>query len=395
MSSRVDANLIKDLQKYGVGDWNACFHCGNCTASCPLAEQGFLFPRKGIRAMQMGLKDTLARSVEPWLCYYCGDCSDTCPRDANPGEMMMSLRRYLTSVYDWTGISGKLYKSRTLHLLVVSIIFIAVLAAFLIFAQIPDLNSPDTIKYLESQSTETAVATVPLNLFAPPDLITFLDHVQLILLSLFLLTNIINMYYKIVIRDKSVKVPLWLYIKEIGPAFWYFITQWRFKKCDSKKTYWFGHFLLMSSYMLMFMFIVLFLEWFQTDKIHPITHPQRWVGYYITLGLIITTVSYAIGRIRKKQPIFKFTHHSDWIFLFLLFMIAVTGILIHFFRISGMANATYSMYALHLAFEVPMVFTFVAFSKWSHLAYRPFAIYFTNLKKSAVELDSPTNAVTA
>jgi quinone-modifying oxidoreductase, subunit QmoC len=396
MSARIDANLMNELQQYGVGDWNACYHCGNCTASCPLTEQGFLFPRKGIRAMQMGLKDKLASSVEPWLCYYCGDCSETCPRDANPGEMMMSLRRYLTAVYDWTGISGKLYKSRNLHLLVVSVIFMAVIAAFLIFAVIPDLNSPEVAEYLKEQSTAVAPATVPLNLFAPPKLITLLDHLQLIFLSLFLVSNIFNMWYKVVLSDKTVKVPLWLYIKEAAVGFWHLMTQWRFKKCKNKKTYWFTHWLLMTSYMLMFSFIVLFLEWFQTDKIYSITHPQRWVGYYITFGLVFATVSYAISRIKKKEPVFKFTHHSDWIFLFLLFMIAVTGILIHFFRIGGMANATYYMYAIHLAFEVPMVFTFVAFSKWSHLAYRPAAIYFSNLKKSAAqqEAQAPAAAVT-
>jgi quinone-modifying oxidoreductase subunit QmoC len=71
-----------------------------------------------------------------------------------------------------------------------------------------------------------------------------------------------------------------------------------------------------------------------------------------------------------------------------LFMIAVTGILIHIFRINGMAQATYITYAIHLAFEVPMVVTFVAFSKWSHLAYRPIAIYFSNLKKSARKLQA-------
>ena len=67
-------------------------------------------------------------------------------------------------------------------------------------------------------------------------------------------------------------------------------------------------------------------------------------------------------------------------------MIALTGILIHIFRLSGMARATYWMYALHLAVEVPMVVTFVGFSKWSHIGYRPFAIYFSNLKKSAHKL---------
>ena len=69
-------------------------------------------------------------------------------------------------------------------------------------------------------------------------------------------------------------------------------------------------------------------------------------------------------------------------------MIALSGIFVHIFRINGMAQATYIMYALHLAVEVPMVVTFVAFSKWSHIAYRPFAIYFSNLKKSARKLQA-------
>jgi quinone-modifying oxidoreductase subunit QmoC len=374
---RVDPNLMKEVKNYGVGDWNACFHCGNCTATCPLTEQDSLFPRKGIRTMQMGLKDKLAGSVEPWMCYYCGDCSTTCPRDANPGEIMMSLRRYLTSIYDWTGLSGKLYKSKALHIITVIIIFFAIIAAFVIFARVPDLNSTEVSNYL----TEIG-ANVPLNKFAPPDLIALLDHIQLIIIGLFLLTNIFNMYYKVIIKDKTVKIPLWMYIKEIGAAFWYFISQWKFSKCE-RKTYWLSHWLIMSSYVIMFTFIIFFLGWFQTDKIHPLSHPQRWLGYYVTFGLLFACVYYFIGRFRKKEQIFKFSHHSDWIFIFLLLMIAVTGILIHIFRISGMVNMTYYMYALHLGFEVPMVFTFVAFSKWSHLAYRPFAIYFSNLKKSA------------
>lgn len=374
---RVDPNLMREVKNYGVGDWNACFHCGNCTATCPLTEQDSLFPRKGIRAMQMGLKDKLAGSVEPWMCYYCGDCSTSCPRDANPGEIMMSLRRYLTSIYDWTGLSGKLYKSKALHIITVIIIFFVIIAAFLIFARVPDLNSTEVSNYLSEMG-----ANVPLNKFAPPDLISLLDHIQLIIIGLFLLTNIFNMYYKVILKDKTVKIPLWMYIKEISAAFWNFISQWKFSKCE-RKTYWLSHWFIMSSYVIMFTFIIFFLGWFQTDKIHPISHPQRWLGYYVTFGLIFACAYYFIGRFRKKEQIFKFSHHSDWIFIFLLLMIAVTGILIHIFRISGMVNMTYYMYALHLAFEVPMVFTFVAFSKWSHLAYRPFAIYFSNLKKSA------------
>ena len=94
MIERVDANLVNEFEKFGKSNWNDCFHCGNCTGACPLTEQYFLFPRKSYNEIQMGLKDSLASSIEPWLCYYCGDCSEKCPRDANPAETMMILRRY-------------------------------------------------------------------------------------------------------------------------------------------------------------------------------------------------------------------------------------------------------------------------------------------------------------
>lgn len=369
MSNRVNPNMIKDLQKYGVGDWNACFHCGNCTAMCPLTEKNILFPRKGIRSMQMGLKDKLAQSIDPWLCYYCGECSDTCPRDANPGEMMMALRRFLTGIYDWTGFSGKLYKSKALHIAFTIFLFFAVMASFLIFA---DFGIP---------LDENGI--VKINSFAPVHVITLADEILLGVLSFFLITNIIHMFYLIIVKDKTVKIPLWYYIRAAFVGLFHFGTQARFSKCDRKKLYWVSHWLLMSSYLLMFGMIVLALGWFQTEEVHSITHPQRLLGYYVTFGLVFATVYYFIGRFQRKEQIFKFSHHSDWIFLFLLFMIAVTGILIHIFRISGMAQATYIMYALHLAFEVPMVVTFVAFSKWSHLAYRPLAILFSNMKKNA------------
>ena len=67
--------------------------------------------------LQMGLETKLESSLDPWLCYYCGECSDDCPRDAEPGETMMSLRRWLTSRYDWTGISRLFYRSWKAELL--------------------------------------------------------------------------------------------------------------------------------------------------------------------------------------------------------------------------------------------------------------------------------------
>ncbi|MBT3382855.1 MAG: 4Fe-4S dicluster domain-containing protein [Prolixibacteraceae bacterium] len=373
MATRVDPNFMHDLEKFGVKNWKDCFHCGNCTAICQLTEKDILFPRKTIRQAQMGLKDKLASNGDPWLCYYCGECSETCPRDANPGEIMMALRRYLTSIYDWTGFSGFLYKSFTAHLFVMLFLFFAVIISFLLFGGL-------------MLSELTPAGGVQLNTFAHPEMIATIDHILLLSLSLFLITNILNMYYKVIVKDKSVKIPIWIYISEIGEAVVHFATQLRFSKCNKSRMYWFGHWFLMIGYVTMFIFIIFFLTWFQTEDIHAWYHPQRLIGYIITAGFLFGTVYFMIGRVRKKKEIFKYSHHSDWIFVVLLFMVALTGILIHIFRVNGLPFATYYSYIIHLAFEVPMVVTFVAFSKWSHLAYRPLAIYFTNMKKKASAL---------
>lgn len=371
MSNRIDPQLMDKVREFGVGDWNQCYHCGNCTAICPLSKDRTHFPRKQIRSMQMGLKDKLHKGVEPWLCYYCGECSDTCPRDANPGEIMMAQRRYLTSIYDWTGLSKKFYTSKVWE--TGAILFFATLVFALFFILSPPGNMDTTL---------TAEGGVRINSFAPVFWIELGDWIMAGIVALLLLSNIFRMFLKVVISDKTVKVPFYLYFKEFWRLIVHFGTQWKFSKCDDKK-YWGAHWLLMSGYAIMFAVIVVFLPWFQTEKIHPVTHPQRLLGYYATFGLLFGLIYAIVGRLKKKGVKFKFSHVSDWLFIIMLLLTTVTGILIHFFRIGGLPYATYYMYVLHLAVLVPMIMIEVPFSKWSHLAYRPFAIYFANLKKAA------------
>ena len=375
MSQRVDPTLAREIEKFGKGTWNECFHCGNCTAICPLTEQGFLFPRKGYRAIQMGLKDTIEKSVEPWLCYYCGDCSSKCPRDANPGETMMTLRRYLTSVYDWTGLAKKIYTSKIFELAAILVISLTVLVLYVSFTFFPS----DEGSWIGNDGG------VLINNIAPWKRIHLGDWAIAAMLAFLLITNIFNMWLKIIVKDKSVKVPFYAYFTEIFSLAWNFLTQRKLSKCDNAKTYWILHLYLMLSYVALFTMIVFFLEWFQTDTVHPIWHPQRLIGYIATIGLFTGIFYFINNRLKKSKENSKYSHYTDWTFLVLLFLTTLTGILLHFFRINGMPVHTYITYLIHLMVLVPMLMIEVPFSKWSHLAYRPFAIYFANVKKSALK----------
>ena len=77
----------------------------------------------------------------------------------------------------------------------------------------------------------------------------------------------------------------------------------------------------------------------------------------------------------------------------MLFATALSGILVHIFRYMGLPLATYYTYVIHLAILTPMLVLEVPFGKWSHLAYRPFAIYFETLKEKAMEQQSISGAV--
>ena len=126
----------------------------------------------------------------------------------------------------------------------------------------------------------------------------------------------------------------------------------------------------------MFALVVVFLEWFQTDEIYPITHPQRWVGYYATIVLVWFTLEIIIGRLKKREEIHKFSDLSDWMFPILLCLMALTGIAVHIFRLAGLPMATYYMYSVHLIIAFSWLVVIIPFGKWTHLLYRIFALYF-------------------
>ncbi|RLD33347.1 MAG: hypothetical protein DRI83_09545 [Bacteroidetes bacterium] len=144
----------------------------------------------------------------------------------------------------------------------------------------------------------------------------------------------------------------------------------------------------MSGYVLMLVMIIVFLGWFQTDNIYHWWHPQRILGYYATFGLMAGLIYFVVNRIKKDQESGKHSHFSDWVFLILLGLTTISGILVHFFRIYGLPFSTYYMYVFHLMVLFPMLMIEVPFSKWSHLAYRPFAIYFDKVKRAAIILEN-------
>ena len=363
---KVNPNLKKELEKYGKSDiLNACFNCGVCTAICPYADESLTFPLKIIRYAQLGLEEKILQSIEPWLCYYCGECSAACPRGVDPGEMMMTIRRFLTSKYDWTGISHKIYVSKFVEVL--STLFLGFITAIIVWL----LHGP------------IVTSRVELETFAPVHIVEISDMIIGVFLAALLLSNLYRMYrFTVVSHIGNSHIPFKRYIIEFKHVIIQFLTQLRYSACSNKKN-WINHLILMWGYTTVFTLTVVFLRYYLTNEWYPITNPIRIAGYFSFIALTYATVYAIIGRIKKNEPLRKYSHPTDWMFLILLLLTAVTGILVHTFKYLNMPLATYVTFTIHLCIVVPLLVLEVPFAKWAHLAYRPFAIYFNRLVTAA------------
>ncbi len=379
MSVKVDPNLMKDLKAFGLKDANKCFHCGNCTAVCPLSTPENPFPRKLVKYAQMGMADKILESPEPWLCYYCGDCSDRCPRGADPGETMMVMRRYLTSRYDWTGFSRKFYTSEAFEIVAIAIVAVIVGLGLILFRA-------------DNPNMEHAY----LNSVWPAPAIEIADLVMAAILSFLLLSNTWRCV-KFTMGDLLKKIPLKIYITQAKELIIHFVTQKRFGECTDR-TQWIVHLLIMTGYSTAFLLVAVFLAGglhvigiysdnlaFQRDIEYQFFHPIRLLGYYATFAIMYGTTYAIIGRLRKSKAPYKNTHPTDWMFLILLQLTTLTGIFIHFTRLLDWPMPTYVLYVVHLMVAVPMLVLEVPFAKWAHLAFRPVVIFLTKVKEAYAE----------
>jgi quinone-modifying oxidoreductase, subunit QmoC len=343
----INPEFGKELKKYGAFDFNACYNCGNCTAVCSLSTEEDSFPREMVRLSVLGLEDDIKSSLKPWLCYYCGECSTFCPQEANPGELMMSLRRWLSSEYDWTKLSGLLYESLTFTIAAFIISVIGVLG----FSIYENFNL-ETIMHSGHTFEKVAIAAV---------------------FGLILLPNIIRMWWFIILKP-NIKAPLSKYFTGLWELVLHMFTQKRALDCDENRFRWFEHLILVIGY-LGLLFTTVFLDWFSSENFFIIV-----LGYVMSITIFIVTIDFAASRIKKNKEISKYSQPSDWLFVIWLFLMGLTAFFVRLFIDTALIEKNIWLYLFHLIILVQWALIIVPFGKWTHFLYRSFAMYFAKIK---------------
>jgi ferredoxin len=370
MAIRVNPTFIDELDRFGAEDVQLCYQCGDCSTVCPHADDVYKFPRKSMRSLQMGLEQKIETTLEPWLCYYCGQCSTQCPREADPGETMMSLRRWLISRYDLTGLARIFFKSRLAEVLAIVVVAL-ITGAFLVYYGF----SGGTLSIYDGEGA-----------FLPSQFIHRFDLTIGSVLLIFLLANAIHMWYLVMVKGTNPNVPFWLYIKKFYQLPWHFFTQKRYSECEKKQEHpvfmpWFIHLGLMLGYVTMLVLVMVFIEQLQSGP--AIRWSVHIFGYLATIGLVTGTLYFIRSRLKKSYVQYKKSHGTDWVFVILLFIIVLTGILQHIFHRTGLYELANITYIIHLMGVVPWLLR-MPFSKWSHLIYRPLAMYFAEIRREAL-----------
>ena len=194
---------------------------------------------------------------------------------------------------------------------------------------------------------------------------------------------------------QGTKIPLHLYVTQAPVFFINYFTQKRWRKCGTGPgSAWWRHLFLFSGWVSMEILVMAYLSAFQTDIVHPFWHPTRLFGYYATIALMVGSTTMLYSRwFKKEEKLHRYSDFTDMFFLVLIVTIAVTGIMVHIFRLAGLPIMTYTTYVIHVAICVGMLCLMLPFGKLSHLMYRPLAIFLTTLKEKALR-DSQADLAT-
>jgi nitrate reductase gamma subunit len=283
---------------------------------------------------------------------------------------MLTLRRFLSAQYDWTGIASRLLQSKAWYL--GSLFFVALIVLLLILAY--------HLWYVGMPVTD--FATTPFGLDHMFPIITYYTLTVILLPLLLLVSRVFRIWRLTMSGERQARPPLSIYVLEAWIYFYHSVTHSLMRKCPERGR-WLGHWGLALGTVMMLTIKVFGLRWFQTDNLYPLYHPQRWLGYLATGLILYGLVDIFVGRLRAQKEIYKETSFQDLVFPILLVLTVLSGLAAHMFRYAGFALTCHFTYALHIIIATPMLLVEMSFGKWAHMVYRPLALYFLAVRERA------------
>jgi heterodisulfide reductase subunit C len=88
-----DKEFVKKLEEISGENFHTCMQCGTCTATCPMADEMDVPPRRIMLLSHFGLKEKATAANTIWICATCSSCQALCPRGLKLPKIMEALRQ--------------------------------------------------------------------------------------------------------------------------------------------------------------------------------------------------------------------------------------------------------------------------------------------------------------
>jgi hypothetical protein len=277
---------------------------------------------------------------------------------------MASARRYAIASLDPTGISRLLYTSKLFSVLFLAGLSLLLALILVLQSGAMNLDRADIFAFISFESVhDTGLAAILIALFA-----MVFGVLRLVWLLPRTGTNPATP------PTGQRANPLRRLIAATGKVAAEMATEKRYRTCteEQQAAIMWGFIGLAAATTLDYLLLLL------ADKVPgqpvPLWHPTRLLGTLTGVLILFGTLRALVSRIKKPEKYSSHSLLSDWLFLWLLLLVTVTGFLVEVaLYLPRGAVWAYVLFLVHVVIGMEIVLLF-PFTKFAHAVYRPIAL---------------------
>ena len=378
-----DRKFVEEVIAAGGGDLKKCYQCATCSVVCGLSNDPSPFPRKEMIWAQWGLKDRLISDPDVWLCHQCNDCSLRCPRGARPGDVLAAVRQKAIEHYAFPSIMGRLVNSaKAVPIMLALVPAILIAAALLVRGPIEA-----AIGYVDPHGHEFYAHFFPHWL-----LIAFYTSLTLLTFG-GLIVGLFRFWSGMKANDAALGrgASVMGFIPSTIKALITVLTHDRFGTCTDQASRKSAHWMAFYGFLALFIVtswavVDLYITPSINSDVFPqypfgLMHPMKMLANVGGILLIIGAGKAILTRKNAPKDGYHQSTNFDWIFVWLLLLVGISGFFVEAFRFvaegaagaeayaSGFALPAYSIYFVHLVFVFGLL-VYLPYSKFAHMWYR-------------------------
>jgi quinone-modifying oxidoreductase subunit QmoC len=349
------------------------------------------FPRKEMIWSSWGMKENLVADPDVFLCHACGDCSTYCPRGAKPSEVLGAIRAYAYTMYGWPSGLAKLATSAKNLPILIGIPVVVIFVMWLISGgmHIPSKEDFGTYGY-QHFFGHWEFKWYAKNIFFI--VLIMVSSVTIAAVSLYMgLTTLWKAMAKNAGIASAYRPSVTQFVTQfLWPSMVEIVKHNRFKECGTHTDRVRGHLPLMLAFI--GLFIVTCWSLLKNDVIGlfwPSWHgpmlfydPFKILANVSAIALLFGIFVLWTNRSKTDESGDSSKTFYDWFLIWEIAAVGVTGLGSELLRWLGLPAIGYIVYFCHLV-SVMMLFLYLPYTKFAHIAYRTTAMAFEKFRESS------------